>query len=291
MTTPGSAVPPIDTAAWAAGLERDRAATTAGFADGLRSPYAAVARHDFPGDKAMTFGSAAGCDAQLEGLAPRHLQIRVEGDHFRVAALDAEATFRLLGAGPGSPLRESQVAPGAKVEAGRYVLRLSHQNFPAALVLDPKSPQLAAGKPPVWFPPDLGFRTLARLVADAQPRQEVVQSTRGNKRRALRLGTLEFSLTGQALSLVALRLLEPGTGEAAVSVFFRDDTTGHESYPVGRYLDPVPVEGAPGTYLLDFNRAYNPSCAFSPLFNCPIPPRENRLAVAVRAGERDPGNH
>jgi uncharacterized protein (DUF1684 family) len=86
-----------------------------------------------------------------------------------------------------------------------------------------------------------------------------------------------------------VRLLEPGAGENEVSIFFRDATTGHESYSVGRYVDAVPL--GDDRYALDFNRAYNPACAFSPLYNCPIPPRENRLPVPIRAGERDPGGH
>ncbi|MEK7329322.1 MAG: DUF1684 domain-containing protein, partial [Candidatus Eisenbacteria bacterium] len=57
------------------------------------------------------------------------------------------------------------------------------------------------------------------------------------------------------------------------------------TYPVGRYLDPVAL--GDGRYLLDFNLAYNPACAYSEHYNCPIPPRKNRLSVAVRAGEKD----
>ena len=127
----------------------------------------------------------------------------------------------------------------------------------------------------------------ARFEAVLQPEppgEEIVLSTRGNKRRALRLGKLRFTFGGRDLALTALRLLEPGAGERSVSIFFRDQTTGHETYPVGRYVDAEPL-GAE-RYVLDFNRAYNPSCAFSPLYNCPIPPRENVLEVAVRAGER-----
>jgi len=129
----------------------------------------------------------------------------------------------------------------------------------------------------------------ARLLPEKSPREEIVLSTRGNKRRALRLGKLEFKLQGKVMHLTALRLLEPGTDEASVSVYFRDATTGHESYEVGRYVDATPLGG--DRYALDFNRAYNPTCAFSPLYNCPIPPRENVLPVPVRAGERDPGGH
>jgi uncharacterized protein (DUF1684 family) len=157
------------------------------------------------------------------------------------------------------------------------------------VVLDPQSPRLKSGPYPVWFDPDPAARVEARLVRDAAPREEVVLSTRGNKRRALRLGKLEFVLAGKPQQLTAMRLLEPGVGESEVSVFFRDATTGQESYAVGRYVDAESLGG--DRYALDFNRAYNPTCAFSSLYNCPIPPRENVLTVPVRAGERDPGGH
>ena len=77
-----------------------------------------------------------------------------------------------------------------------------------------------------------------------------------------------------------------GSGEEDFSLFFTDATTGKESYKVGRYLDAEPLPD--GRYVLDFNRAYSPACAYSDHYNCPIPPRENRLDVAVRAGEMDP---
>jgi hypothetical protein len=89
--------------------------------------------------------------------------------------------------------------------------------------------------------------------------------------------------------LAVSRLLEPGVGENDVSVFFRDATTGRESYATGRYVDPV--RQPDGRYLLDFNLCYNPACAVSEHYNCPIPPRENVLKVAVRAGEMDSHYH
>ncbi|HKC90388.1 MAG TPA: DUF1684 domain-containing protein, partial [Candidatus Limnocylindria bacterium] len=64
-------------------------------------------------------------------------------------------------------------------------------------------------------------------------------------------------------------------------------TNGRESYHIGRYLDLDALED--GGYLVDFNRSYNPACAFSPHYNCPLPPPENRLVVAIRAGEMTPG--
>ncbi|MFN2550355.1 MAG: DUF1684 domain-containing protein [Myxococcales bacterium] len=248
-------------------LLKEREEAAASFRNPHTSPLAAVARHEFPRDRPLVFGSAPGCDVQLDGVAPNALQISALADHFET--------------GEGTRLE-----PGSRVELGRYTLRLSHQNFPAVVVLDPDAPRLKTGPFPVWFDPDPGFRVAARLVRDSAPREEVVLSTRGNRRRALRLGKLEFVLQGKTMALSALRLLEPGQDESAVSIFFRDATTGHESYEVGRYVDAESLGG--DEYALDFNRAYNPTCAFSPLYNCPIPPRENVLPVAVRAGERNP---
>ncbi|HEY7599460.1 MAG TPA: DUF1684 domain-containing protein [Candidatus Limnocylindrales bacterium] len=71
---------------------------------------------------------------------------------------------------------------------------------------------------------------------------------------------------------------------------FRDATSGHETYGSGRYLD-VPYDPAATDYLLDFNWAYNPSCAFSPAYDCPYPPPGNRLDVRVEAGEMVPFEH
>ena len=262
-------------------LLESRRATLAAFRDGRRSPYATVARHDLPEGGALVIGSGEACDVQLADLSPRHASVGLDGDTFVITALDADATL-------AGGVRELRLAPGSKTTLGRFVLKLSHQNFPAVLILDPEEPRVQSGPPPRWFDPDPAFRVKARLVRDAAPKEELIVSTRGNKRRALRLGVLEAEVAGRPIKLAALRLQEPGVDEAAVSIFFRDQTTGHESYPVGRYVDPQPVDGEPDAYVLDFNRAYNPTCAFSEHYNCPIPPRENVLAVAIRAGERDP---
>jgi uncharacterized protein (DUF1684 family) len=64
-------------------------------------------------------------------------------------------------------------------------------------------------------------------------------------------------------------------------------TTGIDTYAAGRYLDILPTPT--GLYEVDFNRAYNPSCAYNERYECPYPPASNRLKVAVRAGEKVPG--
>ncbi|HWE22798.1 MAG TPA: DUF1684 domain-containing protein [Myxococcales bacterium] len=267
-------------------LLAERAETLAAFKDPHKSPHAAIARRDFQGTP-LVLGSGEDCDVQLEGTRPHHARVAVEGDRFHVEALDDGATVEVA----GTQVRDARIGAGGTFGIGRFVIRLSHQNFPALLVLDPQSPRLKDGPPPRWFPPDPAFRIAARLERDPGAREEIVLSTRGNPRRARRLGRFSFELGGRKHQLTALRLLEPGVDEAALSVFFRDATTGRESYPVGRYLEPQPVPGDPDRFILDFNRAYNPTCAFSPFYNCPIPPRENILQLPIRAGEMDPGGH
>ena len=113
----------------------------------------------------------------------------------------------------------------------------------------------------------------------------IIMSTRGNRRRTLRVGWFDFKAAGRPCRLEADRLLEPGVDEKSVSVFFRDATTGVETYGVGRYVDPERLPN--GDWLVDFNTAYNPACATSPYYNCPIPSKANTLKLAIRAGEKD----
>jgi hypothetical protein len=170
--------------------------------------------------------------------------------------------------------------PGT-VEAGRYILRLSHQNMPAVIVLDAHAPR--APLEPAWFPYDPAYRFVVPLVAD--PGDIAIGSTRERERSAARAGWLEFDVDGVSVRVMAVRLNEPGTAADALEVYFTDVTSDRESYRM-RYVT-VTREGD-GRHVLDFNRAYNPACAYSPHYNCPIPPPENHLTVAIRAGERMP---
>jgi uncharacterized protein (DUF1684 family) len=132
---------------------------------------------------------------------------------------------------------------------------------------------------------DLSYRYILPLKANPRKDTVVILSTRGNRRKALRVGWFEFEVGKTACRLEVNRLLEPGVGEKSYSVFFRDLTSGTESYAVGRYVEAEQLPG--GRFLLDFNSAYNPACAFSPHYNCPIPPMANDLQVRIPAGEMD----
>jgi uncharacterized protein (DUF1684 family) len=135
-----------------------------------------------------------------------------------------------------------------------------------------------------YYPIDRAYQIPASLTANAVNPPIIIElptSTR-QVRRMRQVGTLGFSLEGSALTLTAFA--EDGGSIDRLFVPFGDQTNGTETYGGGRYieLDRTPT----GLYDLDFNRAYYPYCVYNAAYDCPVPPRENRLAVAIRAGER-----
>ena len=265
---------------------KDRADTEKWLRSDTSSYLAAIDRVDFGAKSSLTVGRAAGSDVRIADpeVEPHHLRVTVVGDSFRVEALDIGARFRAGGA----ETRSATLGPST-IGLGRFRMRLSHQRFPALIVFDPKSPGYKRYKGLSYFPPDLSMRFVLPLTPNPRPDTVIILSTRGNVRHALRVGWFEFKVGGTPCRLAATRLLEPGVGESDFSVFFRDATTGKESYSVGRYLDPQ--RQPDGRFVLDFNFAYNPACAISDHYNCPIPTKANTLPVAIRAGEKDSHYH
>lgn len=152
---------------------------------------------------------------------------------------------------------------------------------------DPDSPisQRHAFQGLEYFPPDPKFRVKARFVGDPRPQPLRMVTSKGVEQDYLRVGHFEFALEGQPLRLAAYRSARThGHGDESLFVPFRDATSGKESYGAARYLD-IP-QGPPQEYILDFNMGYNPYCAYSEDYVCPLPPQENWLSVAIRAGEK-----
>ena len=137
-----------------------------------------------------------------------------------------------------------------------------------------------------YFPVEPSYSVPAVLrLSDERPVFEMPTSS-GALRKMQLVGTLEFTLLGEKRSLGAF--VPEGTTEiTSLFVPFADQTTGTDTYSAGRYLDIEPT--TTGFYTIDFNTAYNPYCAYNETFECPFPPPSNRLAVAVRAGEKAPG--
>jgi uncharacterized protein (DUF1684 family) len=137
--------------------------------------------------------------------------------------------------------------------------------------------------PLVYFPPSGAYRVPAVLRVEPDETTIEMPTSTGQRRLMQRVGTLEFSLKGQSLTLGAF--VEAGSGNFdRLFVPFTDLTSGTETYPAGRYLDLDRTKT--GIYIIDFNRAYNPYCYYNSTYDCPYPPRENRLKVPVRAGEK-----
>ena len=152
---------------------------------------------------------------------------------------------------------------------------------------DPDSPIPADKKntllPLAYFPIDEFYAVPATLEPSEDRSRIEVPTSIGKIRQLERIGTLKFSLKGQSVRLTAFRDLE-SRDVNRLFVPFADQTSGTETYQAGRYmeLDPTPT----GIYVVDFNIAYNPYCYYSPEYDCPYPPKENRLAIPIRAGER-----
>ena len=143
------------------------------------------------------------------------------------------------------------------------------------------------GLPYFEFDPEL--RVSAQLVDRPAERLEIASST-GEPIRFTRIGACVFEIAGAEQRLDAYWLEAYSDG---LFVPFRDGTSGRESYGAGRYLLDTAKGadlGSPGTgeVVLDFNFAYNPSCAYDPRWSCPLAPPANRLDVEIRAGERVP---
>lgn len=126
-----------------------------------------------------------------------------------------------------------------------------------------------------------------RLEIPVQPFQEQeklqLPTSTGDVKTYTRYGRFAFQVEGERAELTLF-----GSPHGFFLLFI-DVLAGQETYGAGRYLDPEQLPN--GSFLIDFNLAYNPYCAYNEMWNCPIPPAENRLTVPVRAGEKIFENH
>ena len=147
-----------------------------------------------------------------------------------------------------------------------------------------------------WFPVNPSFRGVSQLHRYARPDTVVVLGTKGEERKQLRYGYFSFRVPHEnglpvVLKINAYKFTPYDTKRYALykdnlSVWFTDGTTGKESYGVGRYVEIGDEHSDPDHfYTIDLNKAYNPYCAYSNLFSCAIPRKEDHLDIALRVGE------
>jgi len=158
---------------------------------------------------------------------------------------------------------------------GRWAVRLRDREHPA----------LSAFHGVQCFPINPAWRVEAQLIPHTTPLVIPVPNILGSINQTPSLGVLHFSVNGEKQSLVAL-----GAVDRPLFLIFADATSGKETYGSGRFL-AVDAPDANGRTHIDFNRAYNPPCAFTPFATCPLPPAGNRLHIPITAGEKKYGNH
>lgn len=201
------------------------------------------------------------------------------GVRFALIAL-AIASLTACSSGPSAPDDSEYVE---QVAAARAYKDQHFRESPESPIPSDKRDALL---PLRYFPIDPNYSVPAVLrLADERPVFEMPTST-GALRKMQLVGVLEFTLQGETRSLGAF--VPDGTDRITnLFVPFADETTGTETYSAGRYLDIDPT--TTGYYTIDFNRAYNPYCAYNAAYECPFPPPTNRMKAAIRAGEKGSG--
>lgn len=203
----------------------------------------------------VTWRAADGVDARVDGQPAR---------------------FASLSADPFKPTRV-QIA-----EITFFLIRRGDRI--AARVRDTASDARRAFTGRVWFPADPALRVRGQFIPHPNQRMIEVETVIGSTAQFSNPGVVTFELDG------APQRLEAFEGEPGELWFlFRDGTSGHETYAAGREL--YAALNADRSVDLDFNKAENPPCVFTPYATCPLPPKENDLPVAVRAGEQMPEGH
>ncbi len=151
-------------------------------------------------------------------------------------------------------------------------------------VWDPDGAQVKAFAGFAWFPIDPNYRVVAKFIPDDKPGTVPIENTYGDRDVVATEGVVEFALNGETVRL------RPFTTRPKRFYFvFRDGSSGHETYATARFLYSDLRDD--GTTVLDFNQAYNPPCAFNKYTTCPLPLKENRLALKILAGEKDYSGH
>jgi len=166
------------------------------------------------------------------------------------------------------------------------------EHYKQEFLTEPRSPLKAPDTAFLdFFAADPAWRIATRFerTPDAQPFDLPTYS--GITRRYVKYGVLRFEVSGKPYELSVyqnLTLIQQEAYKDHLFLPFKDHTNGAGTYGGGRYFDLSRSDiAADGTLILDFNKCYNPWCAYSDGYNCPIPPAENHLELAVEAGERN----
>lgn len=282
---PAAADERFDEAAWRAELERWRAERETR----LRSDYGwlSVVGLDWLEPGPNRVGSDPDGEIHLPAeVAPAHVAtLVVEGDRVRLEPVPG-APLTVNGEPATTRFVRTDVEPDTDTfEVGDvrfHVLRRGARLGVRARW--PRAPARTAFSGLTWYPPDPAWRGVGRL-EPVEDGTVPVPDVLGDVTASRSPGRVRVEVAGHALTLTAL---QDSPDDDELFLIFRDATSGHGTYPAGRFLY-APLR-ADGSVVVDFNRAYSPPCAFTPHATCPLPPPGNALDVAVEAGERFEGH-
>jgi uncharacterized protein len=270
--------------AWQQELLKERGQKDVEFKTSLTSPMAGSERLTLsgPGRAFITVLDGAVVAQAQAGTGTAFAVFSREGKwYWDEAAVDV--TCRL--AEHDIQQRSEALPPGSLFRVGRFSLGV----YPGAgtlalIVFDSQRRQLLDFKHLLYFPPAPRYAVKARLEKFAETREVKIITTRKLEKTFYRYGRVHFQLAGKEQELTALKSSLEGPDSDLLFIPFKDMSNGKETYEVGRFLDVS--EPKQGDFILDFNRCYNPLCNYSPAYNCPLPPLENFLDIAIPAGEK-----
>lgn len=136
-----------------------------------------------------------------------------------------------------------------------------------------------------YYEPTAEFIFKSKLYLNDKQDTITIFGTRGEPRKTVVFGYVLLNYKGKDYKLNVYKS-QSSSGEVYYSMWFTDKTTGDETYPVGRYLDFELNPDPDYVYTIDFNKAYNPYCAYSSLYTCAIPTKDDYLDFAIKAGEK-----
>ncbi|MBA3521368.1 MAG: DUF1684 domain-containing protein [Gemmatimonadales bacterium] len=239
---------------------RERTEYVAWLTAAPNSPLAAIAQQ--PVGAGIRLGPADS-DVPLEGVG-EHRAIEQGG----AVSLEGPGGKRLL-------------PRGRPVAFGRYTLSVGGPAGRSVLTVFGASP---SGKAPEHYPLDPRAVFVGPLAPPSRAGTVRVLAVDGVEVEAAEAGSVTVPIGGASVRIIVRRIPTAAGEESELEIFFRDGTNGNGTYPAGRFVSLLP-QGA-GMYLLDFNRARNPFCAYSSAYPCPAPWRGNTIAAPIRAGER-----
>ena len=203
-------------------------------------------------------------------------------DGWRWSALEEGVTSRVNdeGVAEGALLEE----PAAFGIGGMRLRFYPAEDRVTFIAFDAERPEKVAFEHLLYFPPDVRYAVEAQLIPLEDPEQIELLTSRNLIKKFYRYAKIRFRIDGQEHELAAFKSSLTGADSTDLFLPFRDATSASETYGAGRFLEIDEPEAK--NFVLDFNRSFNPLCNYSPAYNCTVPPRENHLGVAIRAGEK-----